>query len=52
MQTGGYCVACVGPTVLGALHDSTGAWSASLLTAVVGTMTLMVLGALASVGLV
>ena len=51
VQTGGYCVACVGPTVLGALHDSTGAWSASLLTAVVGTMTLMVLGALASVGL-
>lgn len=51
VQTGGYCVACLGPTVLGVLRDSTGAWSASLLTAVVGTMTLMVLGALASVGL-
>jgi CP family cyanate transporter-like MFS transporter len=51
VQTGGYCVASLGPTVLGALHDSTGAWTASLLTSFVGTMTLMLLGGFASIGI-
>jgi len=36
--------------VLGALHDGTGAWTASLLTAFAGTMVVMLLGAAASVG--
>ena len=50
VQTGGYCVAALGPIVLGALHDGTGAWTASLLTAFAGTMVVMLLGAAASVG--
>ncbi len=50
VQTGGYCVAALGPTVLGLLHDSTTAWTASLLTVFAGTMALMLLGASATVG--
>lgn len=50
VQTGGYCVAALGPTLLGALHDATGVWTASLLTAFTGTMVLMLLGASAAVG--
>jgi CP family cyanate transporter-like MFS transporter len=50
VQTGGYCVAALGPTLLGALRDGTGAWTASLLTAFAGTVVVMVLGAAASVG--
>jgi len=50
VQTGGYCVAALGPTLLGALHDATGLWTASLLTAFAGTMVLMLLGASASIG--
>lgn len=50
VQTGGYCVAAVGPTLLGALNDGTGAWTASLLTAFAGTMVLTVLGAAAAIG--
>lgn len=50
VQTGGYCVAALGPTLLGLLHDATGVWTASLLTAFVGTMVLTVLGASAAVG--
>ena len=33
VQTGGYCVASLGPVILGALHESTGGWDASLLAA-------------------
>jgi CP family cyanate transporter-like MFS transporter len=51
VQTGGYCVACLGPVVLGGLHDSTGEWTASLVAAFIAVMTLMVLGTLASRGL-
>ena len=50
VQTGGYCVAALGPTLLGALHDGTGTWNASLLTAFAGTVVVMVLGAVASIG--
>jgi len=50
VQTGGYCVAAIGPTLLGALHDMTGVWTASLLTAFAGTLVLMLLGAAAAVG--
>lgn len=50
VQTGGYCVAALGPILLGALHDRTGAWTASLLTAFAGTVVVMLLGAAASVG--
>lgn len=50
VQTGGYCVAALGPTLLGALHDGTGAWTASLLTAFAGTLVVMVLGVAGSVG--
>ncbi len=51
VQTGGYTVAALGPVVLGALHDSTGAWDASLLAALfaVGALTLM--GALSTRGI-
>jgi CP family cyanate transporter-like MFS transporter len=51
VQTGGYCVAALGPILLGALHDSTGGWTASLLTSFAGVMGLMLLGSAASVGL-
>lgn len=50
VQTGGYCVAALGPTLLGALHDGTGTWTAALLTAFAGTLVVMVLGMAGSVG--
>lgn len=48
VQTGGYTIACLGPVVLGALHDATGAWNAPLLAAFAGVATLTVLGALSA----
>jgi CP family cyanate transporter-like MFS transporter len=51
VQTGGYCVACLGPVVLGGLHDSTGGWTAPLMAAFLAVLALMVMGALASRGL-
>ncbi|HEY5879097.1 MAG TPA: MFS transporter [Nakamurella sp.] len=50
VQTGGYCVAALGPIVLGALHDATGGWTASLLTSFAGVLGLMLLGSAAAVG--
>ena len=50
VQTGGYCVAALGPIVLGALHDSTGGWTASLLTAFAGVLGLALFGSAAAVG--
>jgi CP family cyanate transporter-like MFS transporter len=51
VQTGGYTIACLGPVVLGALHDATGAWKAPLLAAFAAVATLTVLGALSARGL-
>ncbi len=51
VQTGGYTIACLGPVVLGALHDATGAWNAPLLAAFAAVATLTVLGALSARGL-
>jgi CP family cyanate transporter-like MFS transporter len=50
VQTGGYCVASLGPTVLGALHDATASWTAALLTTFAGVVVLTVFGASASIG--
>jgi len=50
VQTGGYCVASLGPTVLGALHDATASWTAALLTSFAGVVVLTVFGASASIG--
>jgi CP family cyanate transporter-like MFS transporter len=51
VQTGGYTIACLGPVVLGALHDATGAWDAPLLAAFAAVATLTILGALSARGL-
>ncbi len=50
VQTGGYCVASLGPTVLGALHDATSAWTASLLTSFAGVLVLTGFGVWVSAG--
>lgn len=50
VQTGGYCVASLGPTVLGTLYDATGAWTAPLLTSFTGVVVMCLFGAAASVG--
>ena len=50
VQTGGYTIACLGPVVLGGLHDATGGWDASLLAAFGAVVALTVLGALAARG--
>ncbi len=51
IQTGGYTIACLGPAVLGGLHDSTGGWSSALVVAFGATATLTLLGVLSSRGL-
>ena len=51
VQTGGYTIACLGPVVLGGLHDATGGWDASLLAAFAAVAALTILGALSSRGL-
>ncbi len=51
VQTGGYTVAALGPVVLGALHDATGMWDASLLAALCAVGALTVMGALSARGI-
>jgi CP family cyanate transporter-like MFS transporter len=51
VQTGGYCVAALGPVVVGGLHESTGAWTAPLLTVFAAICCLTILGALSARGL-
>jgi CP family cyanate transporter-like MFS transporter len=50
VQTGGYTIACLGPVVLGGLHDATGGWAASLLAAFAAVAALTILGSLAARG--
>jgi MFS transporter, CP family, cyanate transporter len=50
VQTGGYTIACLGPVVLGGLHDATDDWDASLLAAFVAVAALTILGASAARG--
>jgi len=50
VQTGGYTVACLGPVIVGGLHDATGGWAASLLTVFAAICALTVLGSLAARG--
>lgn len=49
VQTMGYAVAATGPSVLGAVHTSTGAWTAPLLVLLASTI-LLTLGGLAATG--
>jgi CP family cyanate transporter-like MFS transporter len=51
VQTGGYVIACVGPVVIGGLHESTGSWTTPLLAAAASLAVLTVLGAASSRGL-
>jgi len=51
VQTGGYVVASLGPVILGALNESTGAWDASLLAALLAICALTTLGSLSTRGL-
>lgn len=48
VQTGGYAVASLGPVVVGALHASTGGWTAPLLLVAGSLVMLTVLGMLAA----
>ena len=50
VQTGGYTVACLGPVIVGGLHDATGGWAASLLTVFAAICALTLLGSLAARG--
>jgi CP family cyanate transporter-like MFS transporter len=50
VQTGGYSVACLGPVIVGGLHDATGGWAASLLAVFAAICALTVLGSLAGRG--
>ncbi len=50
VQTGGYSVACLGPVIVGGLHDATGGWAASLLAVLTAICALTVLGSLAGRG--
>jgi CP family cyanate transporter-like MFS transporter len=50
VQTGGYSVACLGPVIVGGLHDATGGWAASLLTVFAAICALTILGSLAARG--
>jgi CP family cyanate transporter-like MFS transporter len=50
VQSGGYTVACLGPVIVGGLHDATGGWAASLLTVFAAICALTVLGSLAARG--
>jgi len=51
VQTGGYCVAALGPVAVGGLHESTGGWAAPLLTVFAAICCLTILGALSARGL-
>jgi len=50
VQTGGYCVACLGPVIVGGLHDATNAWAASLLVVLSAICALTTLGSLSARG--
>jgi len=50
VQTGGYSVACLGPVIVGGLHDATGGWAASLLVVFAAICALTTLGSLAGRG--
>jgi CP family cyanate transporter-like MFS transporter len=50
VQTGGYCVASLGPVIVGGLHDVTDGWAASLLIVFAAICALTVLGSLAGRG--
>jgi MFS transporter, CP family, cyanate transporter len=49
VQGGGYVVAATGPTVMGAVHEATGAWTAPLLV-VLGAIALLAVAGTASAG--
>jgi CP family cyanate transporter-like MFS transporter len=51
VQTGGYCVASLGPVIVGGLHDATNGWAASLLVVFAAICALTVLGSLAGRGI-
>jgi CP family cyanate transporter-like MFS transporter len=49
VQGGGYVVAATGPLVIGAVHDSTGGWTAPLLV-ILGSVVVMAVAGAASAG--
>ncbi|MFD6055075.1 CynX/NimT family MFS transporter [Agromyces sp. NPDC060279] len=49
VQAGGYLLAATAPPVLGALHESTGAWTAPLLAVLVATSGFLVLTSTAAI---
>jgi CP family cyanate transporter-like MFS transporter len=49
VQSVGYAFAAVGPTLLGALHDATGSWTAPLLVILGATVTFLVTVVTASI---
>ncbi|MEP6559949.1 MAG: MFS transporter [Nakamurella sp.] len=51
VQTGGYCVASLGPVIVGGLHESTQGWTAPLLVVLAALGALTILGALSARGL-
>jgi len=51
VQTGGYCVAALGPVVVGGLHEGTGGWAAPLLVVFTAICCLTILGSLSTRGL-
>ena len=51
VQTGGYCVASLGPVIVGGLHETTGEWTAPLLVVFAALCCLTVFGALSARGL-
>ena len=50
VQGGGYLVAATGPTVVGAVHQATGTWTAPLLVVLASVAVLTVAGTLAAGG--
>ena len=51
VQTGGYTIACLGPVIIGGLHERRGGWPAPLLAVVAAVSILTVLGALSTRGI-
>ena len=49
VQTGGYLAATAGPPLAGALHTSTGGWTAPMLLVLAATLTFAVVGVVAAV---
>ncbi len=50
VQAGGYVIACLGPVAFGALRDSSGEWTASLLMVLLALTAVTVVGTAAAVG--